>query len=151
MSGELEMDILLEDTPDGGDIRIENRMFMQSSAYRTAIYLSLFGGNTNDSGKVQNSNTWWGNMLSGVSENEKLVSRFQEFVFGMPMTTKNILEAEERARLDLRWIVDTGLGEAAEVSGSAVSRNRFALTVCILAGGKSVAKEAFTVAWKSGA
>ncbi|MDR2734310.1 MAG: phage GP46 family protein [Spirochaetota bacterium] len=152
MSGaqEFEGDILLVDTPDGGDIRIENGTFARDRACSTAIYLSLFGGNKDDSGKVKNKNTWWGNTLGGVSENEKLVSRFQAVIFGTPMTTKTILEAEDAARLDLQWIIEEGIADAIEVSGEARGRNQFLLYVHILANGASVAKERFIAFWEAG-
>jgi hypothetical protein len=50
-----EGDLLLEDTPDGGDIRIENNLFVSDRSFNTAVYLSLFGGNKDDNGKVKNN------------------------------------------------------------------------------------------------
>jgi len=145
-----EGDLLLADTPDGGNISIENDLFVCDRAFRTAVYLSLFGGNKEDSGKVKNKKTWWGNSIPGVNENEKLVSRFQAGIAGMPMTTKNIQEAENCARLDLRWIIDEGIGNEIEISGSAATRNKFALAVNIRANGESVFKETFTTLWEVG-
>jgi phage gp46-like protein len=145
-----EGDLLLEDTPDGGDIRIENDLFVSDRSFNTAVYLSLFGGNKDDKGKVKNNNTWWGNTLEGTAENEKLVSRFQAIIFGLPMTTKNIQEAETAANLDLKWLINEGAADKIIAAGKATGRNRFALTVEIRSGGKSIYENTFSLFWRSG-
>jgi phage gp46-like protein len=145
-----EGDLLLEDTPDGGDIKIENDLFVSDMSFNTAVYLSLFGGNKNDNGKVKNKFTWWGNTLAGISESEKLISRFQSIIFGLPMTTKNIQSAENAASLDLKWVVDEGIGDKRIIFGQAVTRNKFALTVNILSKKESVYKNTFTLLWQAG-
>jgi phage gp46-like protein len=145
-----EGDLLLEDTQDGGDISIENDLFVNDRTFKTAVYLSIFGGNKEDNGKVKNRKTWWGNTLEGTGENEKLVSRFQAVIFGLPMTTKNIEIAESAASLDLKWIVDEGIADKITVSGRAVSRKKFSLHVEIKAGGKSIYENTFALFWKAG-
>jgi len=143
-------DLFLEDTPDGGDIRIENDFFVNDRSFNTAVYLSIFGGNKDDNGKVKNKKTWWGNTLDGVSENEKLVSRFQAVIISMPMTSKNIAEALGAAALDLQWIKDEGIGDEVIVTGSAIARNKFTLKINILAKGKSIYDNNFALFWKAG-
>jgi phage gp46-like protein len=145
-----EGDLLLEDTPDGGDIRIENDLFASDRSFNTAVYLSLFGGNKDDKGKVENNKTWWGNTLEGTAENEKLVSRFQAIIFGLPMTTKNIQDAETAASLDLKWLIKEGAADKIIATGRAIGRNRFALTVQIRSGGKSIYENTFPLFWRSG-
>jgi phage gp46-like protein len=145
-----EGDLFLEDTPDGGEIRIENDLFVSDRSFNTAVYLSLFGGNKDDNGKVKNNKTWWGNTLGGTAENEKLVSRFQAIIFGLPMTTKNIQDAETAARLDLKWLVDEGAADKIITAGRAAGRDRFALTVQIRSGGKSIYENTFPLFWRSG-
>jgi phage gp46-like protein len=147
---DFEGDLSLEDTPDGGDIRIENDLFVSDRSFNTAVYLSLFGGNKDDTGKVKNNKTWWGNTLGSTAENEKLVSRFQAIIFGLPMTTKNIQDAETAASLDLKWLVDAPAADKIIVTGRATGRNRFALTIDIRAGGESIYKNTFSLFWRSG-
>ena len=43
-----EGDVLYTATPDGGDIKIENGLVKDCRNFDTATYLSLFGGNEND-------------------------------------------------------------------------------------------------------
>ena len=145
-----EGDLLLYDTPDGGDIQIENDLFISDRSFDTAVYLSLFGGNKDDNGKVKNNKTWWGNTLAGINENEKIVSRFQAIIAGLPMTTKTIGEAESAAALDLQWVIDEGVAEKINVSGRAVGHNKFSIRVEIQAGGKSIYDNAFSLFWKVG-
>jgi phage gp46-like protein len=145
-----EGDLLLMETPDGAEMVIENDLFVCDRSFNTAVYLSLFGGNKDDNGKVRNNKTWWGNTLPGTAENEKLVSRFQAVISGLPMTTKNIQEAEGAASLDLKWITDEGIAEKIIVSGRAVTRNKFTLHIDIQSGGKSIYENIFSLFWKAG-
>jgi phage gp46-like protein len=147
---DFEGDLLLMETEDGGEVQIENDLFVCDRSFNTAVYLSLFGGNKDDNGKVKNNKTWWGNTLPGIAEHEKFVSRFQAVISGLPMTTKNIQEAEAEANLDLKWIADEGIAEKITVSGRAVSRTGFALHIDIQAGGKSIYENTFSLFWKAG-
>jgi len=145
-----EGDLLLRDTPDGGDIVIFDGLISSDRALDTAVYLSLFGGNQEDNGKVKNRKTWWGNTLRGVSESQKLVSRFQAIIFGLPMTTKNIMSAEEAAKLDLQWMIDEKLADEILADGRAVSNSRFHLKIQILLKGKTVYSNTFAMLWRAG-
>lgn len=147
---EFEGDLLLEDTPDGGDIVLADDIFINDISFNTAVYLSIFGGNKDDNGKVKNKFTWWGNTLDGVTENEKIVSRFQAVIFGMPMTTKNIQEAETAASLDLQWIKSEGIADDISISGSAITRNQFQLKIKISTKGETIYQNAFFLFWKAG-
>jgi len=142
-------DLLLRDTPDGGDILIEKGFMASDQTFGTAVYLSLFGGNKEDNGRIRNRRTWWGNMLRGVNETQRLVSRFQAVVFGLPMTTRNIMDAEEAARLDLGWITTEKIADEVLVNGRAVSRNSFTLTIQINASGNTIYDNAFAIFWRS--
>ncbi|MDR2097695.1 MAG: hypothetical protein LBP37_04165 [Spirochaetaceae bacterium] len=149
-SQNFEGDLLLMETPDGGEVSIENDLFVCDRSFDTAVYLSLFGGNKDDTGKVKNNKTWWGNTLPGIAENEKLISRFQAIISGLPMTTKNIQEAEGAAALDLKWIMDEGIAEKVTVSGRAITRDKFTLYIDVRAAGKSIYENTFALFWKAG-
>jgi phage gp46-like protein len=145
-----EGDLLLGDSPDFGEIDIVDGLFVNDKSFGTAAYLSLFGGNKEDGGRVRNNKTWWGNTLEGVAENEKMISRFQAIIDGLPMSSKNIQEAENAAILDLKWIVDEGIADKIEVSGTASSRANFHLNVNIKASGKSIYENTFALFWRAG-
>jgi phage gp46-like protein len=145
-----EGDLLLYDTPDGGDIRITDGLIEGDRAYDTAVYLSLFGGNKADNGKTKNRKTWWGNTLRGVSESQRLVSRFQAIIEGLPMNTKNIQDAEDAALLDLQWMIDERIADEILAEGRAVSHSRFLIKIQINAKGKLIYGHPFTLVWKAG-
>jgi len=140
---------LLYDTPDGGDIRIMEGLIVSDQSFNTAVYLSLFGGNKRDNGRVKNRNTWWGNTLRGVNENQRMVSRFQSIIFGLPMTTRNILDAEEAARLDLEWVITEKIADEILTNGKAISSKCFSLTVQINVHGDTIYNNAFAIFWRS--
>ena len=142
---------MLEDTPDFGEIKIENGLFVNDQTFNTAVYLSLFGGNANDNGKVKNKQTWWGNTLPGTMENEKMVSRFQAVVTGLPMTTKNILQAEAAAELDLKWIIAESIADKIKATGKSAGKNKFEIAVEIKSHGDTIYDNKFSMFWRAGA
>jgi phage gp46-like protein len=147
---DFEGDLLLQDTLDGGDIVIADGTFAADRAFDTAIYLSLFGGNKDDDGRVKNNRTWWGNTLPGLSESEKLVSRFQAILAGTPMSAKTIHEAEAAARLDLQWLLTEGLADSVAVDCRTGMGSRFALRVNIAARSKNLYAGTFQIVWRQG-
>ena len=149
MSG-FEGDVLLVETPDGGDIVVKDGGVLPCKDFSSAVYISLFGGNKADDGKVKNNRTWWGNVLAGVREDEKVVSRFQAVVTGMPFSIKNIRAAENAARLDLEWLKNTGTADEIIVDGRVKGKNNFALYVCVNSGGKTLYEKDFALCWEAG-
>jgi phage gp46-like protein len=141
-----EGDLLLYDTPDGGEVALESGLFVSDKQFSTAVYLSLFGGNEEDPGKVKNNQEWWGNLLD-VSESEKLKSRFQYIVSGLPMTVKNIKEAETAAQLDLQWFISEKIADEIYIYGQATGKNRFNLTVEIMKDTRSIFKNVYSLQW----
>lgn len=141
-------DVLLLDTEDGGEITIKNGLIMADRTFTTASYLSLFGGNESDPGKVDSNKTWWGNRFYGTSENQKMVSRFQHVIKTLPMTSKNLLVAESAARDDLAWIIDEGVADEIDVFLKAVDAGRAELKVVIKKSGELIEKGNWTINWE---
>jgi phage gp46-like protein len=129
---------------------VEDGLFASDRAFNTAVYLSLFGGNKDDNGKVKNKNEWWGNLLPETAEPEKFVSRFQAVITGLPMTAKNIQEAENAAALDLKWIIEEGIARSVDIDGRAGTGNKFFLNIAARADGKSIYENTFALFWKAG-
>lgn len=81
-------DVLMIHTPDGGEICLtDNEVrtgddpvrvadIVTTTTPETACYLSLFGGNREDSGSEGNRFTWWGN-LGEEDPNARYISEFQ--------------------------------------------------------------------------
>ena len=143
-------DILLRETLDGGDIAIENGLFVSDKQFSTAVYLSLFGGNKNDNGKVNNNDEYWLNYLSDITESEKLRSRFQFIIDGLPMSVKNIREAEKAAAMDLQWFIDEKIADEIFTYCQTTGKNRFNLKVEILKDKKDIFKNEYFLLWGAG-
>jgi phage gp46-like protein len=142
-----EGDILLIETPDGGDFVMQDGVIVADNNYSTAIYLSLFGGNKDDNGVVKTNKTWWGNTLKGTAKNEKLISRFQNIIRSRPLTVKNIKDAETAAVLDLSWMVDEGLADKVEAIGSTEGKNRLFVEIHLIKSGGSIFNYNFETIW----
>ena len=99
---------------------------------------------------VKNNKTWWGNTLNGTPENEKMISRFQFIVMGLPMTSKNIQKAEGAAKLDLKWMVNEGIADKINAYGNVKGKNRFELKIEIIARGNTIYDNTFSMFWRSG-
>jgi phage gp46-like protein len=145
-----EGDLALTDSPDGGEIGVIDELFVCDRSFNTAVYLSLFGGNRNDAGKVKSPNEWWGNRLSGTAEAEKMTSRFQAVVAGNPMTTKNIALCEGAALLDLEWLKTEGAADEIIAEGRAGAGNKFYLTIEIKAAEGNIWKNTYGMFWREG-
>lgn len=124
-----EGDLLLNLVPDGVDIVVDNGLMASDKLYSTAIILSLFGGNYYDDGKIKNKNTWWGNVLKNTPENEKLISRFYNFIRAMPISVKNISLAEKAAYIDLKWMIAAGISDEINIAISVYEKNKILVNI----------------------
>jgi len=145
-----EGDLLLSETLDGGDVEIENGLLVSDKQFSTAVYLSLFGGNKLDNGKTNSVNQFWGNLLSDTTESEKLRSRFQYIITGLPMSVKNIKEAEKAAYMDLQWFIDEKIADVINIFGQAPGKNRFNLRVEILKDINLIFENEYFLLWGAG-
>lgn len=150
MAIEFEGDMLLIDTLEGGDAVLENGVIKNDPTFSTAVYLSLFGGNKDDAGKVKTGSTWWGNTLRELEPHEALTSRFQNVICALPMTVKNIRVAEEAARLDLAWIVEDDIADEITTSVTSEGAKRFRLVVGMKKAGMELYSGAYGLLWEGG-
>ena len=148
--GGFEGDVFLTETPDGGDIVLENGCIKACKDFSTAVYLSLFGGNKDDAGTVKNRRTWWANTLKETPENERMVSRFQAVITGLPLSVTNIRKAETAAALDLDWLKTEGVADEIVADGKTKGRNTFVLKIEIKNTGKSLYEKEFALLWENG-
>lgn len=149
MSEEFNGDVYIYDTVDGSEFVIKNGLVMPDEGLKTAVYLSLFGGNEDDTEGGKNSKTWWGNRLIGVRDDEKLVNHFLLFIRSVPITSKNIVLAEEEAMRDLQWMKDNGISDSIGVKIYMVEKNRIELKITIEKNGDSLESEVFNVQWEA--
>lgn len=146
---EFQGDVLLTDDLDGGIISIENGLIMPDRGFSTAMYLSIFGGNSDDSGKVDTSSTWWGNRMRGTRANERMISKFQALIKVLPLTSKNLVLAQEAVASDVDWMKQEGIADEINVDVSAVDNHRVSITVIIKKNGELIEKGNYTANWEA--
>jgi phage gp46-like protein len=144
---DFEGDALLYETVDGGELKVDDGIFVSDKQFSTAVYLSLFGGNKDDSSKIKNNKEWWGNMLNGIYENEKLKSRFQYIITGFPMTVKTIKEAEKAVFIDLEWFIKDKIADEINVYSQTAGKNRFNLNVEIKKDTRTLFENDYFLLW----
>ncbi len=98
------IDIKLISTPDGGELDTSDGGIGLDRTAETAILLSLEGGNFDDTGDASTDRyQWWGNYTT-QDPAEKLRSRTQAVLRGMPATVANLQELTNAVLLDLAWM-----------------------------------------------
>ena len=112
--------------------------------------LSLFGGNKDDAGTVKNRHTWWANTLKETPETEKVVSRFQAVITGLPLSVKNIRKAETAAALDLEWLKNDGVADEIIADGKTKGKDTFVLGVEVKSKGQQLYQKEFALLWGRG-
>lgn len=123
-------DVLIYQTPDGGDITVEGGFFELSPSLESAVYLALFGGNEQDDGRADNPEQWWGNFL----ENEPVKqyrSELQYLLCSIPAIPANLLRLEDAVKRDLATLIEVGAMDSVEVSASMPMVNRVQLDLII--------------------
>ncbi len=138
-------DVLLFQTPDDGEITIVDGVVELTDDFRTAAYLSLFGGNEDDDGRDDNPLSWWGN-LEETDPAKRYVSETQHLLDKLPPTSGNLLRLEDAATRDLKWFLDTGIALTVLVEASIPELNSVAFVVTIN-GDETVE---FIEVWKAG-
>lgn len=97
-------DIVLYQTPNGGDICIDNGIIAMDGGLSTCVYLSLFGGNEDDNGLANNSATWWGNIDVDHAA-QKYISLTQHILKSLPATSFNLIKLNDAVEADLDWLL----------------------------------------------
>lgn len=124
-------DVLLRQTADGGSITVESGLFLLSDGLETAVYLSLFGGNEQDSGEGASDQQWWGN-LSETEPARTYRSETQFLLRALPAIPVNLLRIEQAAGRDLQWMIDEGAAQSVKVSAHIPALNRVAVNVALV-------------------
>jgi phage gp46-like protein len=141
-------DVLLEQTNDDGEITVTGGIVEMTGSFKTAIYLSLFGGNEDDDGLPGNSKTYWGN-LDEVDPDFKYISRTQHVLQALPATSSNLRKIEDAAKLDLMWFLNKNIVSSIEVTASIPALNRVQIVIRGEAQGEEIGFT-FTENWKAG-
>jgi len=140
-------DVLLQQTVDDGEINVVDGIVEMTGDFRTAAYISLFGGNEDDDGRADNPLTWWGNLLETQPE-RKYVSETENLLRSMPLNSANLLRAEDAAKRDLNWFLELNIASELEVAATIPGLNKINLEITITALGEETTFN-FTENWLS--
>ena len=141
-------DLFLFQTNDGGEISVKNGEPVMDGGLQTAMYLSLFGDFIDEKIKSKleiAKKEWWGNEY--LDEVEQLKSEFYSFIKGKPKSVQNILKAEELAKKDLQWFIDTDIADEIVVDITSNDIQKIIMDVKILADGETIEENEFEINW----
>ena len=131
-------DVLLFQTADGGNIRIErNQDVTLTGGFETDFFLSLFGGNEEDNGSDNNKKTWWANLMEDDPA-FKFVSRTQNLLISLPLVSGNLRKIEDAVKIDLKPYVDSGAITELNTSVSITGPRRVKIVITALADGNKI-------------
>ena len=122
-------DVLLEQSDDGGEMTIESGLVALTDDFRSAVYLSMFGGNEDDDG-LDSSAQWWGN-LDEADPARRYRSRTEYTLQSLSPNSANLLLLEDAVRTDLQWLLDSGAAKQVEAVASIPALNKVSLVVII--------------------
>lgn len=124
-------DVFILQTSDDGDLRIQNGDIVLTDGIETAVYLSLFGGNDDDSGGENDKNSWWGN-LDEPNINAHVRSETQFLLTSLPPFTGNVSRISAAVLRDTAWMITLKHAIKIEVQTVLISLNRVKITLDIL-------------------
>lgn len=123
-------DIHLYHTLDGGEIEVAGGEVRTTGGLESLVYLSLFGGNANDSAAENDPLQWWGNFIE-LDAARKYRSRTQNVLRSLPVSTGNLRKLQQAISLDLQDLQTRGIITGADVSLYLEDRNRVCITLVI--------------------
>lgn len=142
-------DVLLFTTLDGAEINVKNGILEMTDGFETAVYLSLLGGNFDDDGtEATKKNEWWGNKLEDNNPERKLISRYQNIIYGLPATPANLQKLEEAAKLDLQWFITEKIADIVNINIRLLEKNRIDNEIEILKDQKKLFETKFSLNWE---
>jgi len=122
-------DVLMHHTDDGGEITVEAGTVLLEDGIKTAVYLSLFGGEERDRGtSATDALQWWGNR--GESDpSRRHRSETQALLSSAPITTATARAVTEAAKRDLAWLKPAGIAKSISANVTIPARNTIVLRV----------------------
>ena len=120
-------DVKLFQTNNDGDIIVTNGLVEMNGGLETSAYLSLFGGNEDDTGIDVSVDTWWGN-LDETEPTRKYRSETQNLLQSIPATSSNLRRVEDAARRDLAWFVSEDVASSVTVEATIPALNSLKLS-----------------------
>jgi phage gp46-like protein len=142
-----EGDVHLFQTADDGDISVANGIVEMTGGLETAAYISIFGGNEDDDGSNESSQTWWAN-LNEVEQQYQFRSETQNILQALPATSGNLIKVTNAVKRDLNWFLTLNIASSVLVAVSMPALNTICIEVNVSANGEEKQFQ-FTENWKA--
>lgn len=139
-------DVTLTNATDGGEITIAQGLVTTGPGLDVSVYLSLFGGNEDDSTLADDNRTWWGNR--GALPEREYRSQTQYLLDRLPAVPFNLRKIEDAVLRDLKWMPDQKVASSITASASIPGLNQVRIVVEIEARGEQSRFE-FTENWQA--
>lgn len=114
----------------------------------TAVYLSMFGGNYEDDGLKDNTQSWWGN----TQESDPVSTYRSETQFAvesLPAIPANLRRIESAIYRDLQWLLDKKIVSLVTAVASMPALNRIQINITVQAEGDEHHFE-YVECWRAG-
>lgn len=124
-------DVRIYQSDEGGAIDVVNGdCVLSTDGLESAAYLSLFGGNEDDSGiQGDDSKQWWANFAE--PDPERIYRSETAFLLrSIPLVPSNLRRLEDAATRDLGWLEDS-IADAVIVEATMPGLNAVKLAVTI--------------------
>jgi phage gp46-like protein len=124
-------DVRLLQTEDGGEVELVGGQITLDEGLDSAVFLSLFGGNDDDSGlDGDKPRQWWGN-VDELDEARKYRSLTQYLLRSLPLIPNNLRRIEDAAVSDLAWMIESKLASFVGATATMPGRNTIKLALKI--------------------
>ena len=140
-------DVILKQTPDDGEITVQDGFVFMDGGILTMAYLCLFGGNEEDDGNSQNALQYWGNR-DETNKSRQYRSELQYLSTKIPLVSGNLPRINDAAKRDLQVFLDDGIATELSVESSIPALNTLQLDINLFAFGEEQ-KLSFTENWKA--
>lgn len=128
-------DIRLLHEPDGGNLVFSAGRFDLDDGLYAAVYVSLFGGNSDDAGDSATADKqWWGNVIAG-DDMQRLRSEYQYTLSTIACTPSDLRKLDAAASRDLAPLVASGLATEASANTRITGHNMVETTVNVVVDG----------------
>jgi phage gp46-like protein len=145
---EQEGDVLIFQTNDEGDINVEDGLVEMSGGLESMMYLSLFGGNEEDSGQDATAHLqYWGNFNENLPERQYR-SETQFELKRLAVSSASLRPIELAAKRDLNDFVQQGIADEVTVVASIPGLNKIKISTDIIKDGTIQDSFDFIENWK---
>lgn len=141
------MDVNLFQSADGGNVEcVAGQITMSEDGLSTAAYLSLFGGNQDDTGSDGDKPLeWWGNK-DEPDPQKHYRSETGALLRALPAVSSNLRRIEDAVHSDLAWFVESGIASSVDALVTMPALNRVQIEILIVVQGEEF-RLVFAAAW----